>query len=71
MENFGAAVAPLLAGFIAVTYNLHTAILIICTSAWIAGTILLGLTAWLVPEDIAVLRGQMRQRADAELAKAG
>jgi MFS family permease len=70
MENFGAAVAPLLAGVIAVAFNLHTAILVICTSAWLVGTLLLALTAWLVPADIAVLRGQMRQRAEAELAKA-
>jgi MFS family permease len=69
MENFGAAVAPLLAGVIAVAFNLHTAILVICTSAWLVGTVLLAFTAWLVPADIAVLRGQMRQRAEAELAK--
>ena len=65
MENFGAAVAPLLAGYDrrCSFYNLHTAILIICTSAWILGAGLLGLTAWLVPADIAVLRSQMRRAA--------
>jgi fucose permease len=35
IENSGAALAPLLAGIIADEYNLQTAILFICISAWI------------------------------------
>ncbi len=71
IENFGAALAPLLAGFIARAYDLHTAILVICTSTWVMGAIFLALTAWLVPKDIAVLRGQMRERAEKERASQG
>ena len=36
---------------------------IICTTAWLLGTVFLFFTAYLVPRDIAVLRGQMRARA--------
>ena len=45
IENGGAALAPLMAGFIARDYSLHTAILTICVSAWILGSFFLGLTA--------------------------
>lgn len=69
IENFGAALAPWIAGLIAEAYNLGTAFLIICTAAWLLGTIFLGLTAWLVPTDISVLRGQMRRRAEDELGR--
>jgi MFS family permease len=66
IENGGAAIAPLMAGMIARATSLHTAILIICVSAWLVGAVFLGLTAWLVPDDIHRLRQQMRQRADME-----
>lgn len=66
IENGGAAVAPLLAGFIARATSLHTAILSICVSAWIICAIFLAFTAWLVPHDIHTLRQQMRDRADLE-----
>lgn len=66
IENGGAALAPLLAGIIAEATSLHTAILIICVSAWLIGAVFLGLTAWLVPHDIQTLRQQMRERADIE-----
>lgn len=69
IENFGAALAPWIAGLIAEAYNLGTAFLIICTAAWLLGTLFLGLTAWLVPTDISVLRGQMRRRAEDELGR--
>jgi len=69
IENVGAALAPWMAGLIAEAYNLGTAFLIICTAAWLLGTIFLGLTAWLVPTDISVLRGQMRRRAEDELGR--
>jgi MFS transporter, Spinster family, sphingosine-1-phosphate transporter len=68
IENAGAAIAPLLAGFIAVQYSLHVAILAICVTTWIVGSIILAFTAWLVPLDINTLRSQMRERAEAELA---
>jgi MFS family permease len=67
IESSGAALAPLLAGFIARGSNLETAILVICVTAWIFGAIFLSVTAWLVPTDIHTLRNQLRQRAEAEL----
>lgn len=66
IENGGAALAPLLAGFIARDTTLGTAILVICTGAWVLAAVFLALTAWLVPEDIATLRGQLQQRARIE-----
>jgi MFS family permease len=69
IENGGAALAPLLAGIIARNASLHLAILTICVTAWILGSIILGLTSILVPHDIATLRRQMRERAEAERVK--
>jgi hypothetical protein len=66
IENGGAALAPLLAGMIAVRSSLETAILTICVTAWILGAIILGITAYFVPKDIKVLRDQMAARADHE-----
>jgi MFS transporter, Spinster family, sphingosine-1-phosphate transporter len=66
IENSGAALAPLLAGIIASQYSLHTAILVLCITAWLLGAVFLGLTAWRVPADIARLRAQMRERAEFE-----
>jgi MFS transporter, Spinster family, sphingosine-1-phosphate transporter len=73
IENGGAALAPLLAGIIAVNYSLHTAILAICVTTWIMGAVFLGATAYLVPHDIHTLRAQMRERAalEEELHAAG
>jgi len=68
IENGGAALAPLLAGIIAKTSNLHTAILTICVSAWLVASLLLAFTAYFVPKDIQTLRGQLRERADIERA---
>jgi MFS family permease len=66
IENGGAALAPLLAGLIAKYASLHIAILVICVSAWFLGAIFLALTAYMVPNDIAVLRSEMRSRAEFE-----
>jgi MFS transporter, Spinster family, sphingosine-1-phosphate transporter len=68
IENGGAALAPLLAGVIAVNYSLHTAIISICVTTWIMGAIFLGATAYLVPHDIKTLRMQMQERAEYERA---
>ncbi len=68
IENAGAALAPLLAGLIAVRSSLHQAILIICVSAWVICSLLLAVTAYLVPQDIQRLRRQLRERAQAERA---
>jgi MFS family permease len=66
IENGGAALAPLLAGLIARSSSLHVAILVICVTAWVIGSILLAFTAYLLPPDIDTLRQQMRARADHE-----
>ncbi len=66
IENGGAALAPLLAGIIAVRSSLHVAILVICVVAWLLGSVILGFAAYLVPRDIQTLREQMRQRAEHE-----
>ncbi|MCJ7537751.1 MAG: hypothetical protein MUO57_19675, partial [Anaerolineales bacterium] len=70
IENGGAALAPLMAGFIARSYSLHVAILTICLSAWIITAILLAFTAYLVPQDIKTLRDQMEERAQIERDRA-
>lgn len=71
IENAGAAAAPLLAGYIADQpgASLHTAILIICVSAWIVGSVFLSFAAYLIPKDIHTLRGQMQERAALEKAR--
>ncbi len=66
IENTGAALAPLIAGIIAKNSSLHDAIIIICVSTWIIGAIILGFTAYYVPDDIKTLKTQMRQRAEKE-----
>lgn len=70
IENAGAALAPLLAGFIARDTSLGQAILLICVSAWILGSILLAFTAYLIPQDIGTLREQMQERAAREQRRA-
>jgi MFS family permease len=63
IENAGAALAPLMAGFIARDTSLGQAILVICIVAWILGSVLLAFTAYFVPQDIRTLRQQMQDRA--------
>jgi MFS family permease len=68
IESAGAALAPLMAGLIAVRSSLHNAILIICVSTWVICSILFAFAAYLVPHDIAALRRAMRERAEQERA---
>ncbi|RLD08548.1 MAG: MFS transporter [Chloroflexota bacterium] len=63
IENSGAALAPLLAGYIAREASLKSAILWICVTAWVLGAASLGGAAYLIPKDIADLREQMQARA--------
>jgi MFS family permease len=65
-ENFGSAVAPWLAGVIAVRSSLHVAIIVICVSTWLACAALFGATSVLVPGDISQLRQTMQARAEGE-----
>jgi len=69
IENAGAALAPLLAGLIAVRSSLQQAILLICVSTWVLCSIFLAVTAYLVPRDIETLRQAMRERAELERAR--
>ena len=63
-ENVGSAVAPWLAGVIAVSSSLHVAILVLCVSTWIACGLSFGVTALVIPRDVARLRETMRARAE-------
>ncbi len=69
IESAGAALAPLAAGWISVRSSLGNAILLICISTWILCSIFFAVTAYLLPKDIATLRGQMRERAALEAMK--
>jgi len=66
IENFGAASAPLLAGYISTaTGSLGTAILLICTITWgLCFVFYLG-ALFFVDGDIQSLRDKMAARADA------
>jgi MFS transporter, Spinster family, sphingosine-1-phosphate transporter len=69
IESIGAALAPLITGIIADATSLHNAILILCVSTWMLCFIFFVITAVIIPKDIAVLRDQLRQRAEFEQAK--
>jgi MFS family permease len=62
-ENIGSALAPWLAGVIAVRYSLQVAILGISVTTWLACALLFGATALFIPQDINRLREEMRRRA--------
>jgi predicted MFS family arabinose efflux permease len=64
IENGGAALAPFVAGLIAVRASLHSAILSLCVGTWILGAIILAVAAYYVPVDIEVLRQALRARAE-------
>jgi MFS family permease len=66
IESSGAALAPLLAGFIARAFNLETAILTICVTTWLIGAVIIFFNTRLVPADIQTLRQQLSQRAEEE-----
>jgi len=68
IESAGAALAPLLAGMIAMKSSLENAILLICVIAWGICGIFYAVSAYLVPRDIDLLRTQLRERAADELA---
>jgi len=68
VELVGSALAPLMAGLIAVRSSLQAAILFISVGAWVLCSLFLAYAAYRVPEDIETLRGQMRERAEQERA---
>ena len=69
IENSGAALAPLLAGIIADAFNMHTAILTICVTAWLICFVIYLGALFFVDGDIRSLRSQMAARAVFERAK--
>lgn len=69
IESAGAALAPLMAGLIAVRSSLHNAILLICISTWVLCRIFFGAIACLLPRGIDTLPGQLRERDEQERAR--
>lgn len=65
IESIGSAVAPLIAGIIAVQSSLGNALLSICVTTWLICGVVLFLAARLAPRDMDALRAQMRLRAGA------
>jgi len=63
LESAGAALAPALAGLIAVNASLKVAILGISVTAWMLCALFLAVVALLIPADIKTLRHEMRHRA--------
>jgi len=70
IEQGGSAIAPTLAGAIAVASSLHNAILYICVGAWILCFVFILGAIYLLPRDIATLRSQMAERAKLETTTA-
>jgi len=68
IESAGAALSPLIAGFIADRSSLGTAILLICVSTWLLCALFFIGVALVVPGDIRTLRTQMQARAETEQA---
>ncbi len=69
-ENAGSALAPFLAGLIAVRSSLGNAILLISVSTWLVCAALFLVVARHIPGDIERLREVMRQRAELSRAAA-
>ncbi len=69
IENSGAAFAPLLAGIISDAYNMQTAILTICITAWLLCFLLYMGALKFVDGDIKALRAEMSKRASQEIEK--
>jgi MFS family permease len=63
VEQGGATLAPLIAGIIADKANLHTAILVLCITAWLLCFFFYTFTLFFIPGDIKTLRTQMAKRA--------
>jgi MFS family permease len=65
VEDGGAALAPYLAGVVAMRSSLHAAIIAICVSTWLACAALFGAVAYFLPHDVEALHRTMQERAEA------
>lgn len=63
VEDGGAALAPWLAGLIAVRASLHLAIVVVCTSTLVMCALIFGAVAWVLPRDVTALHCLMAARA--------
>lgn len=68
IENSGAALAPTLAGAIALATTKHTAILLVCITAWVLCFFIYLGALFFISSDAKALRDQMRARAQGEAA---
>ena len=66
IENSGAALAPIIAGSIALATTKQTAILTICVSAWVLCFFLYLGALFFIDGDIKILRTQMADRAASQ-----
>jgi MFS family permease len=71
IENSGAAIAPVLAGYIASKSSMGFAILIISVTARLIAAFFMGWAALQIPSDIQVLRDQMQERSQENLLNPG
>lgn len=71
VESSGAALAPLIAGLIAVNSSLKTAILAICVTAWLVCGVLFAAAAYVAPKDVRFVHEQLRERARLEAEARG
>ena len=69
IEQGGSAVAPAIAGLIAVNGSLREAILIICIGAWLLCFFFFLFAIYFLPRDIHALRAELKERAEQERAR--
>jgi MFS family permease len=69
VESSGAALAPLMAGFIADQLNMEISILSICTISWLLCFVFYLGALFTIKTDVHSLRKQMEERANLERAK--
>jgi MFS family permease len=71
IENSGAALAPIIAGAVALATTKQNAILTICISTWVLCFFLYLGALFFIDGDIKTLRAQMAERAAQQKAKSG